>query len=328
MSEENRDSVEQLTKSKAQEAEADEELLQLSWPEGQTNVIMFNGCFNPVHIGHVRILEKAVEALESVLCVVVAMAPDSSVRSKLKREGRTLNELASTDDRANMFRLALEENPLKCPFFIDTSQQTCKDGASAMSKRCLQRIEGAAESLQVPVPQMWHLVGPDALHFFGPALSRGTRVVCVFNRRSGIEDANAFLASEDMQPYRDSVKFVDDTDWEHECSSTQVHTAIANDRFENDIPQKVALYIQDQKIYQVSTAASGATSSQVPANKKGWWKKNKEGWRTENKEGWWTPNKEGWWTANKEDWWTAQGPDNTQVIPQMTTDDNPFRELD
>ena len=122
----------------------DDELLRLNWPEGHINVILFNGCFNPVHIGHVRILEKAVEALESVLCVIVAMAPDNSVQRKLERQGRTLNEFASTDDRAKMFKLALKENPLKCPFLIDTSQQTYKDGASAMSARWLRRIEGAA----------------------------------------------------------------------------------------------------------------------------------------------------------------------------------------
>ena len=65
------------------------------WRSSGQPIVLTNGCFDLLHVGHVRYLQQA-RTLGDVL--VVAVNGDESVRS-LKGEGRPLN---SEDDRAEV----------------------------------------------------------------------------------------------------------------------------------------------------------------------------------------------------------------------------------
>jgi D-beta-D-heptose 7-phosphate kinase/D-beta-D-heptose 1-phosphate adenosyltransferase len=63
--------------------------------EGGSRIVLTNGCFDLLHVGHVRSLQQAARLGD---CLAVALNSDDSVRA-LKGVGRPLN---SQDDRAEL----------------------------------------------------------------------------------------------------------------------------------------------------------------------------------------------------------------------------------
>lgn len=77
-------------------------------------IIVFNGCFCPVHAGHVQALEDAKQKLEArgdvrVVAGYFAVAPDHFVRSKVKKVGGRLEQWMTAASRVDMCRAVAQD---------------------------------------------------------------------------------------------------------------------------------------------------------------------------------------------------------------------------
>lgn len=118
-------------------------------PEWARRVGVFGGTFDPVHIGHLILAERALDALELDLVLFIpARVPPH------KRDGRTIS---SGEDRVEMLRGAIESNPR----FLATALELERDAVS-FTYDTMVALRAANSDVEFTL-----LIGADNLEQFG-----------------------------------------------------------------------------------------------------------------------------------------------------------------
>ena len=176
-------------------------LLPLS--ETKTNVILLlNGCFNPIHRHHLRLLELARDHLQSlnryhVIGGYLSPCHDASIERKISTTYLTWQ------NRLEMCRLALEDSSW---IMIDDWQISQEKNPGAQQSK--QRLTDLVKR-RYPSVEILSICGGDALPKFKTTFKKEL-VICIINRPIVEFDFDQWYHSDSIKPYHDHILLIYD----------------------------------------------------------------------------------------------------------------------
>lgn len=194
---------------------------------------IFGGTFNPIHNGHVNLIEKVIESLRLDKIIIMP--------TKIPPHKIAIN-LASSSDRLEMCRLAFNSIPK-----IEVSDYEISQGGKSFSVFTLRHLKE-----MYPQAEIYLFMGSDMIlsfhtwHLYKEILKLAT-IVAVSR------------INEDKENIVEYSKIIDDLGGKciiiqiepYEISSTQIRKAISqNQEYSCYLPEKVVNYIRSNNLYK------------------------------------------------------------------------------
>lgn len=194
--------------------------LNLPLSDTKTNVVLLlNGCFNPIHNNHIRLLELAREHLDSlgtyhIVGGYVSPTHDAGIIRKVGTPPTTWQH------RLEMCRLAVEDTTW---IMIDGWQiaQEKNHGAQVSKQHLCDFLRKSYPSIEIV-----SICGGDALPKLKATIKKEL-VICVINRPIEEFDFNECLESPLIKPFRDNIIVINDNQCVKVMSSTYVRQQIS-----------------------------------------------------------------------------------------------------
>ena len=210
----------------------------------RTNVVLLlNGCFNPVHQNHIRLLESAREHLDSlglyhVMGGYLSPTHDAGIERKLA----VLH--ATWQDRLAMCRLAVEDSSW---IMVDDWQisQEKNQGAQQGKQRLNDLLRRSDPSMQVV-----SICGGDALPKLKAAFKKEL-VICIINRPIQDFDFDEWFQSAAIKPCHCNILLIYDHQSSKHISSTSIRQRLSqnlHDSLVDDLHPSVLDYHQQRGI--------------------------------------------------------------------------------
>ena len=222
----------------------DTQKLLLPSTDHRTNVVLLlNGCFNPVHQNHVRLLEIAREHLNSLdLYHVVGGYLSPTHDAGIERKLAVLH--STWQDRLAMCRLAVEDSSW---IMVDDWQigQEKNQGAQQAKQRLTDLLRKSHPSIQVV-----SLCGGDALPKLKSTFKKEL-VICVINRPIEDFDFDEWYQSAAIKPSHCNIILLHDHQGSKHLSSTSIRRRLSqnlHDSLVDDLHPSVLDYHLQQGI--------------------------------------------------------------------------------
>lgn len=188
--------------------------------ESKTNIILLlNGCFNPIHRNHIRLLELAKEHLNSldiyhVIGGYVLPTHDSGIERKLSVPSTTWQH------RLEMCRLAVSDSSW---IMVDDWQISREKNPGAQQSK--QRMKDHLQNLHSSI-QIISICGGDALPKLKSVYQKEL-LICIVNRPIEDFDFHQWFHSTAMQPYHHNILLINDQQCLRHISSTYIRQQIS-----------------------------------------------------------------------------------------------------
>ncbi|CAF2484780.1 unnamed protein product [Rotaria sp. Silwood2] len=187
-------------------------------------VLLLNGCFNPIHNNHIRLLELAREHLNSlniyhVIGGYISPAHDAGILRKLSSLHTTWQ------NRLEMCRLAVHDSSW---IMVDEWQisQEKNHGAQQSKQHLSDFLKKIYSSIEVI-----SICGGDALPKFKSTFKKEL-VICIINRPMDDFDFNEWFQSSTIKPYHNNVIVVYDNECIKNMSSTYIRQQISKNLYD------------------------------------------------------------------------------------------------
>lgn len=221
----------------------DTEKLLLPLSDTKTNIVLLlNGCFNPIHNNHIRLLEVAREHLHSlgrynVVGGYLSPTHDASIERKLAVVQ------ATWQNRLDMCRIATRDSSWIMVDAWQISRET-NPGAQQAKAHLKDFLQKSYPSIEVV-----SVCGGDALPKLKPTFKKEL-VICITNRPIEF-DFHDWFHSEAMKPFHDNLMLIDDQLGVRHISSTRIRQHISENMAEalrDDLHPSVLEYHREQGI--------------------------------------------------------------------------------
>ncbi|UJR37128.1 hypothetical protein I4U23_029832 [Adineta vaga] len=215
-----------------------------SLSDTKTNIVLLlNGCFNPIHNNHIRLLEIAREHLNSlnqyhILGGYVSPTHDSGIQRKLS----TIH--VTWQARLEMCCLAVHDSSWIMIDGWQIAQE--KNPGAQQSKQHLKDIL----SKSYPSIEVVSVCGGDALPKFKVTFKKEL-VVSIINRPIEEFDFEQWFYSSAIKPFHDNIILIYDKQCNKYMSSTNVRRRISENRLDlliDDLPQSILDYHRQRGI--------------------------------------------------------------------------------
>ncbi|CAF1330329.1 unnamed protein product [Adineta steineri] len=216
--------------------QTDKLLLPLSTTK--TNIVLLlNGCFNPIHNNHIRLLEFAREHCDSlnqyhVVGGYISPAQDACIQRKVS------TCYATWQNRLEMCHLAVQDSSWIMIDGWQISQE--KNPGGQQSKQHL----GDFLRKSYPTIEIISICGGDALPKFKSTFKKEL-VICITNRPIDEFDFNEWFQSSTIKPYHNNIIHLHDNQCVKYMSSTNIRQQISQNLLDspiNDIHPSVLDY--------------------------------------------------------------------------------------
>ncbi|CAF3612478.1 unnamed protein product [Adineta steineri] len=216
--------------------QTDKLLLPLSTKK--TNIVLLlNGCFNPIHNNHIRLLELAREHCDSlnqyhVVGGYISPAHDACIQRKVS------TCYATWQNRLEMCHLAVQDSSWIMIDGWQISQE--KNPGGQQSKQHL----GDFLRKSYPTIEIISICGGDALPKFKSTFKKEL-VICITNRPIDEFDFNEWFQSSTIKPYHNNIIHLHDNQCIKYMSSTNIRQQLSQnllDSVTNDIHPSVLDY--------------------------------------------------------------------------------------
>lgn len=193
-------------------------LLPLS--DTKTNIILLlNGCFNPIHNNHIRLLEIAREYLNSlniyhVIGGYISPTHDAGIERKI------FHIYATWQQRLEMCQLAIQDSSW---IMVDHWQISGEKNPGAQQSK--KHLENSLQKLY-PSIELISICGGDALPKLKSAYKKEL-VVCIINRPIEDFDFNQWYESSTIKPFHKNIHLIHDNQSHKNISSTYIRQQIS-----------------------------------------------------------------------------------------------------
>ncbi len=188
-------------------------------------VLLLNGCFNPIHNNHIRLLELAREHLNSlnnyhIIGGYISPTHDAGIQRKLSVL------LTTWQDRLEMCRLAVHDSSW---IMIDDWQIAQEKNHGAQQSK--QRLNNFLHN-HYPSIEIISICGGDALPKLKSTLKKEL-IICVINRPIDDFDFNQWFQSSEIKPYHNNIILIHDNQVIKYISSTYIRQQISKNLYES-----------------------------------------------------------------------------------------------
>ena len=236
--------------------------LLLPVSETKTNVVLLlNGCFNPIHRNHTRLLEIAKEHLNSldeyhVIGGYVSPTHDAGIERKLSTLPTTWQH------RLEMCRLAVSDSSW---IMVDDWQISREKNHGAQQSK--QRLRDLLQNVH-PAIKIISICGGDALPKLKSVYQKDL-LICINNRPIDEFDFNQWFQSSAIQPYHNNIILIQD----HQCikriSSTYVRHQISENLHHSLIDDLHPLVLEYHQQHGICYRAANETIAWSDLNDNG-----------------------------------------------------------
>ncbi len=206
-------------------------------------ILLLNGCFNPIHNNHIRLLELAREHLNSldlyhVVGGYISPTHDAGIERKLSTLPTTWQ------NRLEMCRLAVHDSSW---IMVDEWQisQEKNHGAQHSKQHLSDFLRKSYPSIEIV-----SICGGDALPKLKSTFKKEL-VICVINRPIDEFDFNQWFQSSLVEPYHNNILLLHDNQCIKHISSTYIRQQISQHLFDslmNDLHPSVVDYHREYGI--------------------------------------------------------------------------------
>ena len=188
-------------------------------------VLLLNGCFNPIHNNHIRLLELAREHFNSlndyhVIGGYISPTHDAGIQRKISVL------LTTWQDRLEMCRLAVQDSSW---IMVDDWQIRQEKNQGAQQSK--QRLNTLLHNLH-PSIEIISICGGDALPKF-KSIWKKERLICVINRPIDEFDFDQYFQSAEIKPYHDNIILIRDYQSMKDIGSTYIRQQISKNLHES-----------------------------------------------------------------------------------------------
>ena len=206
-------------------------------------VLLLNGCFNPIHSNHIRLLELAREHLTSldpyhVVGGYISPTHDAGIERKLSTLYTTWQH------RLEMCRLAVHDSSW---IMVDGWQISQEKNQGAQQSK--QHLTDILQKLH-PSIEIISICGGDALPKLKSAFKKEL-IICIINRPTDDFDFNQWFQSSAITPYHNNIIVLHDNQCIKHISSTYIRQQISTNLFDsliNDLHPMVIDYHHQHEI--------------------------------------------------------------------------------
>ena len=188
-------------------------------------VLLLNGCFNPIHNNHIRLLELAREHFNSLNdCHIIGGYISPTHDAGIQRKISVL--LTSWQDRLEMCRLAVQDSDW---IMVDDWQISQEKNQGAQQSK--QRLNTLLHNLH-PSIEVISICGGDALPKL-KSIWKKELLICVINRPIDEFDFDQYFQSAEIKPYHDNIILIRDYQLTKNLSSSYIRQQISKNLHES-----------------------------------------------------------------------------------------------
>lgn len=214
-------------------------------------VLLLNGCFNPIHNNHIRLLELARERLHAlndyqVIGGYISPTHDASIQRKLSVPP------TAWQDRLEMCRLAVRGSAW---IMVDDWQISRERNFGAQQSK--QHLKDFLQKLH-PSIEIISICGGDALPKL-TAVIKKELVICVINRPIEEFDFDEWFQSSAIKPYHDNVILIQDNQPIKHISSTYIREQMSRNLYDLLVDDLHPLVLEYHQQHGINYRRSDAT---------------------------------------------------------------------